>query len=51
MIMAKDVTPQPMPTTGMPDRRGPSPPVEMKAGVTTTQGSVAINPGKPPGGK
>jgi len=49
MIMAKDVTPQPMPTTGRPDRNEPPPRSaydQMKTGVKTT-GSMAINPGRP----
>lgn len=44
--MAKDATPKPMPTTGMPDRVSlPPPAFDQKAGVKT-QGDMNINPGR-----
>lgn len=47
--MAKDATPKPMPTTGMPDRVSlPPPAFDQKAGVVT-QGDMNINPGRPAG--
>ena len=48
--MSKVVTPQPMPTTGLPDRRempGPPPPAEQKAGLSSDR-PMNINPGRPP---
>jgi hypothetical protein len=46
-MMAKNVTPQPMPTTGMPwrDRPNYTDFTEMKPPVL---GNMNINPGKPP---
>lgn len=50
--MAKTVTPRPMPTTGMPDRRDPpTTDLGMKTGVMTTKGTGSFNPGKPADGK
>jgi len=51
--MAKTVTPQPMPTTGMPDRTEmpPSPSmVPQKSGMTSDR-AMPVNPGRPAGGK
>jgi hypothetical protein len=48
--MSKTVTPQPMPTTGMPDRVDPAnQPKEMRPPVQF--GRMSVNPGKPPSAK
>jgi hypothetical protein len=51
--MAKNVTPRPMPTTGMPDRVDqtymPNDYTDMKKGVQS--GGLSINPGKPASSK
>jgi hypothetical protein len=47
-MMAKDVTPQPMPLTGLPDRVDyRNQPFNMKAGMSSDR-PMNINPGKPP---
>jgi hypothetical protein len=49
--MSKTVTPQPMPTTGMPDRVTlPPPAFNQKRGMTTDR-PMPVNPGRPPSGK
>lgn len=49
--MSKEVTPQPMPTTGKPDRaEQPPPPFNQKAGMSTDR-PMPVNPGRPAGGK
>jgi hypothetical protein len=49
--MATNVTPQPMPTTGMPDRvdsLNPPTDFDMRAGVKF--GNMSVNPGRSPTG-
>jgi hypothetical protein len=48
---AADVTPKPMPVTEMPDRAGKPPPYDLRAGIKTQPGSMAINPGASARGK
>lgn len=51
--MPKIVTPQPMPTTGMPDRVGQNPPtdIDFKNRSGATFGQMSVNPGRPAGDK
>jgi hypothetical protein len=50
--MPQEVTPKPMPTTGMPDRVDSlNPPTDMNMRAGVKFGKMEVNPGKPPKGE